>query len=84
MSDTYERLVGLLVQVCGLETEEITPEADFRALEVDSLALVELTLAAQKEFDVAIGDDDLQPQNSIAEAARVIEAKVAGSDGVTA
>lgn len=84
MSDTYERLVGLLVEICGLEADEITPEAHFRTLEVDSLALVELGLAAQKEFGTPIADDDLGPDTSVAEAAALIESKVTGAAGVSA
>lgn len=84
MSDTYERLVNLLVSICGLEPEEVSPEVTFRGLEVDSLALVELGLAAQKEFGTPIEDDDLDPDFTVAQAAEVIEAKVAESSGVKA
>ncbi|WP_393058533.1 acyl carrier protein [Streptomyces sp. LN549] len=83
MSDTYDRLVTLLVRVCGLEAEEISPTVTFRALEVDSLALVELGLAAQQEFDTPIEDDDLELDATVAEAAAMVERKLADSMGVT-
>ncbi|MEU9093793.1 acyl carrier protein [Streptomyces sp. NPDC087901] len=83
MSDTYDRLVTLLVRVCGLEADEISPTVTFRALEVDSLALVELGLAAQQEFDTPIEDDDLELDATVAEAAAMVERKLADSMGVT-
>lgn len=83
MSDTYDRLVDLLVRVCGLETDEITPDVTFRKLEVDSLALVELALAAQQEFGTPIGDDELELDATVADAAAMVEKKVAEASGVT-
>ncbi|MER5280277.1 acyl carrier protein [Streptomyces sp. NPDC002809] len=83
MSDTYDRLVTLLVRVCGLEADEISPTVTFRALEVDSLALVELGLAAQQEFDTPIEDDDLELDATVADAAAMVERKLADSMGVT-
>lgn len=75
MNDVYERLVGLLNRGFGVEPGEVSPETTFNELEMDSLALVELGLAAQEEFGVAIGDDDIRSGDSIGEAAEVIAAK---------
>ncbi|WP_328551715.1 MULTISPECIES: acyl carrier protein [unclassified Streptomyces] len=84
MSDTSDRLVALLVRVCGLEADEISPEVTFRKLEVDSLALVELGLAAQQEFGVPIKDDELELDATVADAAAMVEKKLAaGQPGVT-
>ncbi|MET9254316.1 acyl carrier protein [Streptomyces sp. NPDC048182] len=83
MSDTYDRLVGLLVNACGLEADEISSDVTFRDLEVDSLALVELGLAAQQEFATPIGDDDLELDATVAEAAAMVDRKLAEAAGVT-
>lgn len=77
MNDIYPRLASLLVKHCGLETEEVTPDATFRALDLDSLALVELSLAAEQEFATQIGEDDLDLDATVAEASAVITAKIA-------
>ncbi|MET9900711.1 acyl carrier protein [Streptomyces sp. NPDC006446] len=77
MSDTYERLVALLAEGFGLEAGEIDPELTFSELEMDSLALVELGLAAQQEFGVPLADEDIQSGDSISQAAKTIEAKMA-------
>ncbi|MER5472070.1 acyl carrier protein [Streptomyces sp. NPDC002935] len=83
MSDTSDRLIALLVRVCGLEADEISPEVTFRSLEVDSLALVELGLAAQQEFGVPIKDDELELDATVADAAAMVEKKLAEQPGVT-
>ncbi|MCW7946995.1 acyl carrier protein [Streptomyces hygroscopicus] len=77
MSDTYERLVALLAEGFGLEAGEIDPERTFSELEMDSLALVELGLTAQQEFGVTIADEDIQSDDTISQAAKTIEAKMA-------
>ncbi|MFF8537812.1 acyl carrier protein [Streptomyces sp. SAS_267] len=83
MSDTSDRLVALLVRVCGLEADEIAPDVTFRKLEVDSLALVELGLAAQQEFGVPVKDDDLELDATVADATAMLDKKLAGQPGVT-
>ncbi|SMC48821.1 acyl carrier protein [Kibdelosporangium aridum] len=72
---TYDRLVTLLVDVMGLEDDEVRPSSTFSELDVDSLAMVELVLAAQKEFGVEIGEDDLTPEMTIEQTAQFLEAK---------
>jgi acyl carrier protein len=75
MSDVYDRLVTLLTSTVGLQKHEIEPDRTFNDLEVDSLALVELTLVAQKEFGVPLSDEELSPWDTIAQAAKIIERK---------
>ncbi|KAA0942496.1 MULTISPECIES: acyl carrier protein [Streptomyces] len=75
MNDTYERVVRLLVRNFGFETGDVSPADTFSELELDSLALVELTLAVQQEFGVKLTDDDLGAQSTLEEAVKVIESK---------
>ncbi|HEY9441369.1 MAG TPA: phosphopantetheine-binding protein [Streptomyces sp.] len=75
MSDVYNRMVKLLQAGFGLEADEITPEQTFSDLELDSLALVELSLAAQEEFGVPVNDEDISAHDTISQAAEVIAAK---------
>ncbi|WP_416971083.1 acyl carrier protein [Streptomyces sp. 4F14] len=75
MSDIYHRMVTLLQTSFGLEADEISPEQTFNDLELDSLAMVELSLAAQEEFGVQVGDEDISAQDTVSRAAEVIEAK---------
>ncbi|QKW05286.1 acyl carrier protein [Streptomyces sp. NA04227] len=75
MSSTYDRLVTLLAEGFGIEPEEVQPETTFADLDLDSLALVELTLAAQEEFGISLGDEDLHATNSMAQTVDVLESK---------
>ncbi|QNP68958.1 acyl carrier protein [Streptomyces roseirectus] len=75
MSDVYHRMVRLLQTGFGLEPDEISPDQTFDDLELDSLAMVELSLAAQEEFGVPVDDEDISPQDTVSRAAEVIEAK---------
>ena len=75
MSDTYERFVELL-KGFGAQPDEVCESTTFMDLEFDSLALVELTLAAQQEFNVPIGDDELSAEDTMAHVAKVIDAKL--------
>lgn len=79
MSDTYERLARLMIDVMGLDEGEVQPRHTFGELDVDSLAMVELVLAAQKEFGVRIGDDDLTRDTTVEQAAAVIDGKAVPS-----
>lgn len=81
MSDVYNRLVELMTSEFGFETDEIKPEDTFNELELDSLALVELTMAVSADLGVKIGDDDLSPDDSIERAAQIIEGKIGAAQG---
>jgi acyl carrier protein len=75
MSDTYDSLVKLLIDVMGLEAHEVQPTSTLGELEVDSLAMVELALLAQKQFGIRIEDEDLTAETTVAQTAELIESK---------
>ncbi|MEU7476322.1 acyl carrier protein [Lentzea sp. NPDC042327] len=75
MNDVYDRLVKMLMDVMGMEEDEIQPHHTFNELEVDSLGLVELVLVVQKEFGVEIADDEVSPDFTIAQTAELIVGK---------
>ncbi|MFD5745768.1 acyl carrier protein [Streptomyces sp. NPDC127033] len=77
MEDTYQRLVTLLTSTFGLDADSISPTSTLSALELDSLALVELSVAAQEEFDVAIEDSEMGPESTVGQAAEIISGKLA-------
>jgi acyl carrier protein len=56
---TEERVVGIIVDLLGVEEEAVVPDASFRKeLEADSLDLVELIMAFEEEFDGEISDEE--------------------------
>ena len=74
MTDTLERVKGIIVDLLGVEPEQVTPEARFREdLEADSLDLVELIMAFEEEFEGEISDDEAQQITTVGEATRYIE-----------
>ncbi|MFE7570572.1 acyl carrier protein [Streptomyces sp. NPDC057539] len=77
MEDIYQRLLELLTSTFGLDPESIEPTSTLSALELDSLALVELSVAAQEEFDVPLEDSELGPDSTVGQAAELISGKLA-------
>jgi acyl carrier protein len=75
MTDAYDRLTQLLAHGFGLEAGELKPQDTFGHLEMDSLALVELTVAAEEEFGILLTEKEVGPHSTLAQAARVIEEK---------
>ena len=73
------RLVDLLVGELGLDREKITLEASFEEdLEVDSLGVVELLMALEDNFGIAIPDDEAERITTVGEALDVIMGKLGG------
>lgn len=73
MDSTYDRLAAVITVTLDVEPHEVHPERTFDEFGIDSLSLIELTLAVQKEFRIAIPDGDIDPANTIADTASMIE-----------
>jgi acyl carrier protein len=76
MSDktTEDRVKDIIVDLLGVEEEDVKPEASFRKdLEADSLDLVELIMAFEEEFDGEISDEEAQKITTVGEAIAYIE-----------
>jgi acyl carrier protein len=71
----YARLSTILVTYFGVEESEVRPETTFAELDLDSLAIVEFALVAEKEFGVAIGEDEVTPQATVDDALAILGAK---------
>jgi acyl carrier protein len=74
MSDTYSRVSEIIVDLLGVDKEQITMEARFREdLEADSLDLVELIMAFEESFDGEISDEQAQSITTVGEAVSYID-----------
>jgi acyl carrier protein len=73
----FERLAALLTARFGVTAEELRPDATFDELDLDSLALVEFAMVAEKEFGVPFGEDDVTPRATVGQAVRLIGDKLA-------
>lgn len=74
MSDIASRIKAIIVDKLGVDESEVTPEASFtNDLGADSLDTVELIMEFEKEFDIAIPDDQAENIGTVGEAIAYIE-----------
>ena len=69
-----ERVTEALVEL-GAERDEIKPEAEFEALELDSLDLVELAQIVEEEWGVEITAKDMEGLTTVGQAIDLVAAK---------
>ena len=74
MSDTFEEIKAIIVDLLGADETKITMDARFREdLEADSLDLVELIMAFEDKFGGEISDDDAQKITTVGEAVSYVQ-----------
>jgi acyl carrier protein len=76
MATQEEILAGLaeiVNEVAGIEEAEVQLDKSFTAdLDVDSLTMVEVVVAAEEKFDVKIPDDEVKNLNTVGDAVNFI------------
>lgn len=73
MSNTYDEVKNIIVELLGSDEEKINPDARFREdLEADSLDLVELIMAFEDKFGAEISDEDAQKITTVGQAVEYI------------
>ena len=74
MSDIASRVKAIIVDKLGVDENEVVPEASFtNDLGADSLDTVELIMEFEKEFNIAIPDDQAEKIQTVAQAIEYIE-----------
>ncbi len=74
MSEITEKVVSIIADKLAVEKSEITLEKSFtQDLGADSLDTVELLLEFEKEFNVAIPDDQASNIMTVGDAVKYIE-----------
>jgi acyl carrier protein len=77
MSDVAAKVKEIIVNKLGVDESEVTNEASFtNDLGADSLDTVELIMEFEKEFDLAIPDDQAEKISTVGEAIKHIEEAV--------
>ncbi len=77
MSEVFERTKGIIVELLGVDPEQVTPEANFREnLEADSLDLVELIMAFEEEFGGEISDEEAQKITIVSDVVTYIQERM--------
>ena len=76
MSDTFDRIKAIIVDLLGVDESQVTLEASFREdLEADSLDLVEFIMAVEEEFGGEVSDEEAQKITTVGEAVSYIDAR---------
>ena len=79
MSDTEAQVKEIIVELLGVDEDQIVSDARFREdLEADSLDLVELIMAFEEEFNGEISDEQAQTITTVGEAIAYINKNMAG------
>jgi acyl carrier protein len=74
MSTIAERVKKIIVDRLGVDESEVTPEASFiNDLGADSLDTVELIMEFEKEFHVAIPDNEAEGIQTVGQAIEYLE-----------
>jgi acyl carrier protein len=75
MATIAERVKKIIVEKLGADENEVTNEASFtNDLGADSLDTVELIMEFEKEFNIAIPDDQAEKIATVGDAVAYIEA----------
>ena len=75
MSDVTSKVKSIIVDKLGVDEKEVTPTASFtNDLGADSLDTVELIMEFEKEFNIAIPDDQAEKIATVGDAISYIEA----------
>ena len=77
-SEVFEKVKSIIVEVLGVDADEITPEASFLDdLGADSLDIVELVMAIEDKFGLEIPDEDAEKIATVGDAVRYIQSRTA-------
>ncbi|MGZ3865345.1 MAG: acyl carrier protein, partial [Bacteroidia bacterium] len=69
MSEIAKKVTSIIVDKLGVEEKEVTPTASFtNDLGADSLDTVELIMEFEKEFNIAIPDDQAEKISTVGDA----------------
>ena len=64
--EILEGLGEIIVEVAGVPADQVTPDKTFvDDLDIDSLSMVEIAVAAQDKFGVEIPDDQLKDLKTV-------------------
>jgi acyl carrier protein len=74
VSAVFDRLQAIVAEQLGVDTEKITPDAEFiQDLNADSLDMVELVMSLEEEFGVEISDEEVEKIVKVSDAVEFIE-----------
>ena len=76
MSSIEEQVKSIVAEQLGVKEDEVTNDASFvDDLGADSLAIVELVLAFEEQFEIDIPDEDTEKIRTVGDAVSYITAR---------
>ena len=80
---TFEDVKRILVDRVGLKEENVVedPNATFEDMGLDSLAFVEIQLAIQQEYGLAIPDEDAEKLMTVGAGIEYVNERLAEKEG---
>ena len=74
MDMEFEKLVSIIVDVLGVDAEEITPDTTFvDDLGADSLDVAQIIMGIEEEFDVTVDQDVASNVTTVGHALELIK-----------
>jgi acyl carrier protein len=73
----YELLKAILIEAVLLDADGVRPDASREDAGLDSLAVVELSMALSQRLGIQISDDELLELDTVAEIAELMEQRAA-------
>ena len=75
--ELFARFKKVAVDVLSVEESKVVPDARFAEdLDADSLDLVELVMALEEEFGVAVPEEELEGIGTVAQAFELVTSKL--------
>ena len=73
-TDIQADLASIVEEIAGVDAAEVQPDKSFvDDLDVDSLSMVEIVVAAEEKFGVRIPDDEVKNLRTVGDAVDYIE-----------
>ena len=78
MSQNVEQaIVAIISEISGYDEAEITPDKNFfEDLEIDSIKAIEITVALEKKFKVAVRDEDVPNITTVRQAVELVNSLI--------
>ena len=69
-----ENVISIIADISGFEPAEIIPDSNFfDDLEIDSIKAIEITVAIEKKFKIAVRDEDVPKITTVRQAIDMVK-----------
>jgi acyl carrier protein len=79
MSDFRDRLNGLLIDKFALKPDTLAADPTLESLDFDSLSIVKLVTAMEREFGVEVDEDELSEHTTVGDIVELLEDRLSAA-----